>query len=83
MIDSVVFDLDGTLWDTCAICALGWNNVLRRHRIAFREITPEDIRGIMGLPHDECVRRIFVDFSEQQLTLLTDEIGRASCRERV
>ena len=72
-IDSVVFDLDGTLWDTCATCAVGWNNVLRRHGIAFREITAEDIRGIMGLPHRECVRRIFVGFPEHQLALLTDE----------
>ena len=39
VIDSVVFDLDGTLWDTCPTCAIGWNNVLRRHGIAFREIT--------------------------------------------
>ena len=73
MIDSVVFDLDGTLWDTCATCAVGWNNVLRRHGIAFREITAEDIRGIMGLPHDQCVRRIFVGFPEHQLALLTTE----------
>ena len=73
MIDSVVFDLDGTLWDTCETCAVGWNNVLRQHEIAFREITAEDIRGIMGLPHPECVRRIFAGFPEHQLALLTDE----------
>ena len=73
MIDSVVFDLDGTLWDTCATCAVGWNNVLRRHGIAFREITAEDIGGIMGLPHDQCVRQIFVDLPEHQLALLTTE----------
>ena len=73
MIDSVVFDLDGTLWDTCATCAVGWNNVLRRHGIAFREITAEDIRGIMGLPHDQCVRQVFVGLAEHQLALLTTE----------
>jgi phosphoglycolate phosphatase len=73
MIDSVVFDLDGTLWDTCATCAVGWNNVLRRHGIAFREITAEDIRSIMGLPHDQCVRQIFVGLPEHELALLTTE----------
>jgi phosphoglycolate phosphatase len=73
VIDSVVFDLDGTLWDTCAPCAIGWNNVLRRNGIAFREITAEDIRGIMGLTHDQCVRQIFMGFSESELALLTTE----------
>ena len=73
MIDSVVFDLDGTLWDTCATCAIGWNKVLRRNGIAFREITEADIRSIMGLPHNECVRRIFVGLPEPQLAVLTTE----------
>ena len=80
MIDSVVFDLDGTLWDTCATCAIGWNNVLRRHGIAFREITADDIRGIMGLPHDQCVRQVFVGFSEDRLALLTHETAAEDTR---
>ena len=80
MIDSVVFDLDGTLWDTCATCAVAWNGVLRRNRIAFREITEADIRSIMGQPHDECIRQIFVGLPEPQLALLAAETGSADVR---
>ena len=80
MIDSVVFDLDGTLWDTCATCAIGWNNVLRRHGIAFREITAGDIRGIMGLSHDQCIRKVFVGLPEDQLVLLTEETAAEDTR---
>jgi phosphoglycolate phosphatase len=80
VIDSVVFDLDGTLWDTCATCAIGWNNVLRRHGIAFREITAEDIQTITGHPHDDCIRRIFEGLPESQLALLTAETAAEDVR---
>jgi phosphoglycolate phosphatase len=78
--DSVVFDLDGTLWDTCGTCAIGWNNVLRRHGIAFREITAEDIRTITGRPHDDCIREVFAGLPESQLALLTAETATEDVR---
>ena len=75
-LDSIVFDLDGTLWDTCAVCAIGWNNVIRRHSIQFREVTPEDIRRIAGKPHPQCVREIFTGLPEDEINLLTVETAR-------
>jgi phosphoglycolate phosphatase len=80
VIDSVVFDLDGTLWDTCETCALGWNTVKRRHGIAFREITAADIRSVTGRPHEDCIRQIFVGFPEADLKLLSDETAREDVR---
>ena len=79
-IDSVVFDLDGTLWDTCPTCALGWNNVLRRHGIAFREITVEDIRTVTGRPHEACIREVFRGLPEHQLALLAAETATEDVR---
>ena len=72
-VDSLVFDLDGTLWDTCEACALGWNNVLERHRIAFRKITPSDVRSVAGKPHALCIRETFVGLPEDQLKILDEE----------
>ena len=31
--DSLIFDLDGKLWDTCEACAVAWNNVVNRNKI--------------------------------------------------
>jgi phosphoglycolate phosphatase len=73
VIDSVVFDLDGTLWDTCAACAVGWNRVLNRHRIPFRTITAEDVRGVAGKPHDLCIQQVFHELDPAAVAILTEE----------
>jgi phosphoglycolate phosphatase len=72
-VDSVVFDLDGTLWDTCEACALGWNNVAERHRIPFRKITADDVRAVAGKPHALCIRETYVGVPEAQLQILAEE----------
>jgi phosphoglycolate phosphatase len=73
LIDSVVFDLDGTLWDTSATCAIGWNRVLERLGIPFRPITEHDIRRVTGTPHEQCIREVFVGLPEAQLVALARE----------
>ena len=72
-IDSVVFDLDGTLWDTGAACARGWNNVLERHAIAFRTISADDVRSVAGQAHDACIRQVFRGLPERELAILIEE----------
>lgn len=72
-LDAIVFDLDGTLWDTTPVVAGAWNAVLRRYAIPFREITADDVRRVTGKPHDECVRVVFAGLPEDTLQLLLDE----------
>ena len=83
--DSIIFDLDGTLWDTCEACAVAWNNVLKRNNIDFRKITASDVRGVTGKPLEDCIKTVF--FTKNcifalkiyfQLEKVQNFLGRAS-----
>jgi len=70
--DSVVFDLDGTLWDTTPAIAVAWNQCLKRLGIAFREVLDEDVRAVTGKPHDECIRLTFQGLPQDEIQALID-----------
>jgi len=71
--DAIVFDLDGTLWDTCETCAIGWNLVLDRNAIRFRTITADDVRAVAGKPHEQCIRETLVSVPEREILTLIAE----------
>lgn len=72
MYKHLLFDLDGTLWDPAAPIATAWNRVVENNKTRFRTITNKDIRSIAGLPHDECVRRVFSGLDEKTHAALND-----------
>ena len=71
--DSLIFDLDGTLWDTCEACAIAWNNVVNRNEIEFRKVSASDVRSVTGKPHAECIKTVFSSLSNEEISILIDE----------
>lgn len=60
--ESIIFDLDGTLWDSSENVAASWDETvksLRNPLLKNVRITGEDIRGVMGMTMDEIARRLF------------------------
>ena len=54
--DGLLFDLDGTMWDATENIRLSWNIAIKKFdELKNREITTEELQGVMGLPMDEIV----------------------------
>jgi phosphoglycolate phosphatase len=63
----VIFDLDGTLWDTSSICADAWNQAINVANIQRDPITKDDIANVSGLPFIDCIKKIFPDLAVETI----------------
>lgn len=71
---AVVFDLDGTLWDTCAPVTEAWNRALARLRVS-RRVTVGEIRSLMGKTVPEIGALVFPDNTSAEQAALMDALG--------
>lgn len=71
-IDSLIFDMDGTLWDAVDSYAKIWNITLDQEGIPHHEVTRHDLLRLMGSYLDDIIR-----------DLLPGDVERKSLLERV
>ena len=72
-IDSIIFDLDGTLWNSVEGICSAWKTVLEKYPDIKKAITYKEIEGYMGLPINEIGRRLFPDLHENfQMRLMKE-----------
>lgn len=57
----VIFDLDGTLWDSAENVAISWNHVAEQEGKPIR-VTAEDIHRVMGMTMDEIANTLMAEF---------------------
>lgn len=65
-VDSIIFDLDGTLWDSLETCLKAWEKALNDFVYIKEPITAEDLRGVFGLQHDLIGEKLFPYLSKEQ-----------------
>lgn len=63
---AILFDLDGTLWDSSAEVARSWSEVLRACPETDRQITQADMHGFMGKTLDEIGEIAFPEIPEKR-----------------
>lgn len=77
--DSIIFDLDGTLWDSSDVVVVGWNNVLSNYQGLVSAVTKEDLQGIMGLQVYEAGRKLFPNIDEDTQQRILRECCEVEC----
>lgn len=71
----LIFDMDGTLWDSSANVAASWTEKIRQVGYDRPEITKEDIMGVMGLTMDRIADILFGDLPEEERYDLLQKCG--------
>ncbi|KOY82921.1 HAD family hydrolase [Lysinibacillus macroides] len=65
-IDSIIFDLDGTLWDSRKTVAKSWTKIVQESPLGKGSVTEEDLSKTMGLQIKEIAAMLFHYLNEQQ-----------------
>lgn len=61
----VLFDLDGTLWDSSAVVAESWNILIKQESGQDRGLTAADIARNMGKTMNQIADDLFPDYEEE------------------
>lgn len=64
--DSVIFDLDGTLWDSRESIAQSWSATLRAHVGSAAGVSLDDVTSIMGLTQGAIADKLFSQYGEKR-----------------
>ncbi len=69
----IIFDMDGTLWDSSENVAESWNLAIKRSGVIEKVLTTADIQGVMGKTMDVIADMLFPELSKEQRMQLLGE----------
>ncbi len=70
--DGIIFDMDGTLWDSVESITAAWNVVFSRNGLTY-QATPADIQAQMGKPMPAIFAALLPDLSEDMLRKIEED----------
>ena len=79
MVDGVLFDLDGTLWDAVPQIARSWNLALAQLGISRAPLTPRELYPCMGMLLPDIGRRLLPGVPPDRQGEVMDHCCRVEC----
>ncbi len=73
MKQGIIFDMDGTVWDSAEKVAESWNIAIKKNGMLDKVLTTEDIQGVMGRTMDKIADALFDELSKEDRMQLMKE----------
>ena len=72
VVDALIFDVDGTLWDSVDTCVEAWNQVLDTHSKETKRVDRPTLQGLFGKPMDVIFQNIFPGMPAEEIDRLSN-----------
>jgi len=64
--DGIIFDVDGTLWDSTEVVADSWNQAIAENSDLDRRVTAKELMGLFGKPLEEIMDALFPGLEKEK-----------------
>ncbi len=68
--DGIIFDIDGTIWDSTGLVAGAWNEAAKETGFGSRYISADDLKSLFGRKMDDIVLALFPEESEEDRAVI-------------
>jgi len=79
-LDSIIFDLDGTLWDSTEGIIYSWNKTISNYSEVKSTLTVEDIKSVMGLVIQDIALRLFPYLDKENSLKIIKQCCEEECK---
>ena len=69
--DSIIFDIDGTIWNSTDVVAVAWNRILEKEGIDVR-VTADQLKGLFGRLLPDIAKAIMPEIREEEQLRVID-----------
>ncbi|MBR6487089.1 MAG: HAD family hydrolase, partial [Lachnospiraceae bacterium] len=66
MFDGIIFDVDGTLWNSTPIVEKAWNRALKDKGYGHISVTASQLAGLFGLPMPDIINAIMPGVPQEE-----------------
>lgn len=74
--DGIIFDVDGTLWDSTFVVKDAWNQAIQDVGYKNPNITADRLKGLFGLPMDDIIKDLMPELSKEERDELAPTVYR-------